>query len=87
MNGLYNPWVWMAVAGVVAVWAVVAVWIRRWGPGQVGHLVDCPEKNQKARIVVLQKEAAWGTFRAADVTACSLFSGAVTCEKRCLARL
>ncbi len=88
MNALHDPRVWMAIAGVVAVWAVVAVWIRRWGPGRIGHVVYCPETNQRARVVVLQKEAAWGTFRAADISACSRFPGAaVTCDKRCLAHL
>jgi hypothetical protein len=88
MNVLHDPRVWITVVGVLAVWAVVAAGIRRWGPGQAGHVVDCPETKQKTRVLVLQKEAGWGTLRAADVTACSRFPGeAVTCDKECLAQL
>ncbi len=88
LNGLHDPRLWMTLAGVVAAWALVASGIRRWGPGKVRHVVDCPETKKKANVVVLQKEATWGTYRAADITGCSRFPGApVTCDKGCLTQL
>ena len=76
------------VVGVLGSWGVLAVAIRRWGPGRAKRTVRCPITKGRARIVVEQKEGDFGSLRVADVTACSLFPETLlTCDKECLARV
>lgn len=74
-------------AGLVG-WSATVLAIRRWGPGRVRRKVDCPLKRVAAKVLVDQREADFGSLRAADVLDCSLFADAhLTCGKECLARL
>lgn len=75
----------LAILAVAAAWSVFAYTVWRWGPGRRHRSVRCPEKNRRARLVVEQREAGFGTLQVTDVTACSLLpDGPVTCEKECL---
>lgn len=89
MDGLRDPLLWLQAVIAVALLALAAVAIRRWGPGRLKRSVYCPETSLRAKVAVLRKEADWGTFRATDITACSRFPGGgpVSCQKNCLARL
>jgi hypothetical protein len=88
MEGLHDPLVWNQIVTVVGLWALVALAIHRWGPGRRKSTVYCPETSTPMKVTVLQREADWGTFRPADITACSRFPGAaVACDKKCLARI
>lgn len=76
------------VVGVLGAWGVLALAIRRWGPGRAKRSVRCPTKQVAAKVVVEQEEGDFGSLRVADVTACSLFPETLlTCDKECLARL
>ncbi len=73
---------------LLVVWAVAVTFLYNVGPGTVHRLVQCPEKHERANLVVLYKEPVWGRLEAADVMRCSLLSpGPVNCGKECLARL
>ena len=75
------------VGGVLLLWLVVGLAVRRWGPGVSKHLVRCPETKSLARVSFVYKEAGFGSVQATDVTRCSLFgSGPVACDKHCLSR-
>lgn len=75
-------------AGLLMIWLVVGLAIRRWGPGVARHTVRCPETRTSARISVQYTESGFGAVRAQDVVACSLFAGGpVTCDRACLSRL
>ena len=75
----------LAILAVVAAWSVFAYTVWRWGPGRRRRSVHCPEKNQRARLVVQQHESGFGTLQVTNVTACSLLpDGPVTCDKECL---
>jgi hypothetical protein len=88
MEGLHNPLLWAQIATVAALWALVALGIRHWGPGRRQSAVYCPETSMPMKVTVLHKEADWGTFRPADIVACSRFAGtAVACDKKCLAQI
>ena len=77
-----------AVLGVLSAWGIVLFSIWRWGPGRAKHSVLCPEKQLRAKLVVEQREGDFGSLRANDVAACSLFpEGPLNCNKECLARL
>lgn len=77
-----------AVLAVIAVWAVAAVVIRRFGPGRVCRRVYCPEKHVAARVVAVQSEAGFGTLRTTDIVECNLLAPLpIDCGKRCLAKL
>lgn len=75
----------LAILAVIAAWSVFAYTVWRWGPGRRHRSVRCPEKNQRARLVVEQRESGFGTLQVTDVTACSLLpEGPVACDKECL---
>ncbi len=63
--------------------------VRRWGPGRRKRSVRCPEKKQRAKVLVEHREGDYGSVYAADVIACSLLpkEKPVTCKKKCLDRL
>lgn len=76
------------VVGVLGAWGVLALAIRRWGPGRAKRSVRCPTKQVRAKVVVEQGEGDFGSLRVSDVTRCSLFRDApLTCAKECLAKL
>lgn len=76
------------VVGVLLAWLVAAYAIWKWGPGLRKRSVRCPEKKVRAKVLVDQREAEFGSLRVTDVTACSLFADApLTCGKECLGRL
>ena len=78
----------MGFAGLLMIWLVVGLAIRRWGPGVARHTVRCPETRTSARISVQYIEGGFGAVRAQDVVTCSLFAGGpVTCDRACLSRL
>jgi len=88
MEGLHDSMLWLQVAVVVTLWTFAAFLIRRWGPGRRKCSVYCPETSRRAKVAARWKEGDWGTFHAAEITACSRFPGGpVTCQKQCLARL
>lgn len=77
-----------AVGTVATVWTVLFFAIWRWGPGPRRRSLRCPTKRVRAKVTIEQREGAFGSLRAADVTACSLFPDApVTCDKECLTKL
>ncbi len=83
-----HPWYMIVIPWYILFWGTVAWAIRRNGPGRVKHSVRCPDKNAGARLVVLYREPEFGSVKASDVTACTLFGTApITCDKTCLARL
>lgn len=78
----------LTILAVAGAWGVFAYTVRRWGPGRARRSVRCPEKNQKARLMVEQREGDFGSLRVVDVTACSLLPDEkVTCGKECLDRM
>ncbi len=75
-------------AGLLIIWVVVGLAIRRWGPGVARHTVRCPETRTSAHISVQYIESGFGAVRPQDIVTCSLFAGGpVTCDKACLSRL
>jgi len=75
----------LAILAVIAAWSVFAFTVWRWGPGRRHRSVRCPEKKQRAYLVVEQRESGFGTLQVTDVTTCSLLpEGPVTCDKECL---
>ncbi len=80
---------WIPVAFLLLiVWAVAVVYLKNVGPGEVHRLVQCPEKHERANLVVLYKEPIWGRLEARDIVSCSLLGeGPVNCGKECMARL
>lgn len=78
----------ISITWVALLWTTVAVAIHRWGPGRSDHSLQCPEKKQRAQLVVLNSEGHFGELRPADVLWCSLFGAEpVRCDRACLARL
>ncbi len=82
----------MVAAEVVAVLTAggfLFLSVRRWGPGRRKRSVRCPEKKQRAKVLVEHREGDYGSVHAADVIACSLLpkERPVTCEKKCLDQL
>lgn len=78
----------MGFTGLLIIWLVVGLAIRRWGPGVTRRTVRCPETRTSAHISVQYAEHGFGAVRAEDVVACSLFAGGpVTCDRGCLTRL
>ncbi len=74
-----------ALVGVAIAWSIASLIIRRWGPGIVCRTLLCPEKQAPARVTFQRREGSFGSLKAADVQACSLFPDApVTCHKHCL---
>jgi hypothetical protein len=87
-RAMFDPRYLLAAAVVLLLWVIAAAIIREVGPGRVHRTVRCPHETKKARLVVLFTEPVWGTLKPTDILACSEFpSGAVTCDKACLARL
>ena len=80
---------WAASGGVVCCWVLLAATVTRWGPGVRRRRVKCPEKNQRASVLVENKEVSYGITQAVDIKACSFFprGSAVNCDKQCLQRL
>lgn len=75
----------LAILAVASAWGVFGYTLRRWGPGRARRSVRCPEKNQRARLRVEQREGDFGSLRVVDVETCSLLpEGPVTCDKECL---
>ena len=78
----------LVISLLILLWAVAITYIRNVGPGKVFRTVLCPEKKQRASLVVLFKEPIWGRLEATDVVSCSLLEkGPVSCGKQCLAKL
>ncbi|MEE8607672.1 MAG: hypothetical protein V3S55_08715 [Nitrospiraceae bacterium] len=77
------------VVAVLTAWGFLFLSVRRWGPGRRKRSVRCPEKKQRAKVLVEHREGDYGSVYAADVIACSLLpkEKPVTCEKKCLDRL
>ncbi len=77
-----------AVVGVLVCWAIAAYVVWKTGPGLRKHIVRCPEKKLRAKIVADQREAEFGSLKVIDVRTCSLEAGSVlNCSKRCMAQL
>ena len=84
-----EPIHWATVGGVLICWTVLAVTVTRWGPGVRRRRVKCPEKNQRASVLIELKEVAYGVTQAVDIKACSFFphGDPINCDKRCLQHL
>ena len=80
-----NVQILLAVLGVLIVWGVVSLGIRRWGPGRAKRSVLCPVRKLRADVIVEQREGDFGCLRVTDAVACSLFpNGRLDCVKECL---
>jgi len=74
-----------ALFGIAIAWSIAFLIVRHWGPCIVRRSLLCPEKHAPARVTFQRREGSFGSLKAADVQACSLFPDApVTCAKRCL---
>ncbi len=84
-----EPIHWAAIGGVLCCWVVLAVTVTRWGPGVQRRRVKCPEKNQRASVLVENRETSYGFTQAVDIRACSFFphGSPINCNKGCLQRL
>lgn len=82
-----NMEILLAVLGVLSVWGVAVFSFWRWGPGRARRSLLCPVKQQRAAVVLEQKEGDFGCLRVTDALACSLFpDGPLNCGKECVAR-
>lgn len=78
----------LTIAAVLCSWAVLVVTLVRWGPGSRKRRVRCPDKKQRASLLVEYEEDEFGSIRPRDIKACSLFpQSPVTCDKHCLTEL
>ena len=77
--------IFFALSGVLIAWLVVHLIIHPWGPGLVRHFLLCPERKLRARVTFNCKEESYGSVKAVEVKACSLFPNTPpTCGKRCM---